>query len=1424
MSDQEPSPDEWHSPAADTPARAMTRGQRQALGAAAPPLHSGLTSGREADEPAGVSLTVLVQHLQQHPHSPQNNDRLIEAYLNTVSRPASRRQTAEGGESPARPPAALARFREARLYAQLRRSQSSRSSGSSSDGSDTGATFRVNMISTPSAVGFENLAPISGEDAEELADWFKALEYMITLRASHDKLKHFNAELMGQLMMGKLHEHSKAHDLLEKLLTDAYHERWDNWRGKDAPVDDTPAAEAGEGEAPPAVKPLATRMRAMVADVREHLTQRLGHKADHKKKAEEYEGRDPRTGQIYATPTLVVARAKVLYDLAIKAGVQNLPGPHYAWKIVNLLGKIFPVYDTSLGNMIRNHVMSTSVDADALTLDEVATLADKFYTTWRTYDSSYESSSGKPAKAMAKVNSLQEPRPPAPTKGGQQYGSCNTCGSTYHSARECFKANAGLMPSYIPSMTSEDCEAMYKLWAASYERDLGYRPPLFKVKGREAIVQWMKDTVPAHLLNGLQPGEFRRSSTNNADGGGRGGRREGGGGRSGGRHSDNRGRGGGRGGQQQQQPRVNLVNNWDPTTGGPPSEAGTTLSVAELRSQILGDVRNDLRAMLLELGLGSSAPAVNMVQQQAAPAHTAPNPQAAAQPQPGPPSVPRFHVSMLRMEEAHEQSQADRVHMHVLQQAAEQRAACTTRSHREPRQPSSLLVGFQPKPEPMAEAREEQARYIPPPPAPTPLQKILETLSTQLQGCSEQALRASRLASGKPVNAQTSQPSTASPGADVTRIAQELARLAAQLTSEQPATVASVQRGPPASTETPVPEHMAGKRVALAYLSQLAPASGLTLYDKSGAPYLPNLTLLDCGAECNCIAHSVGLNCPRPIEPCRLKVKAFGEMEVHVIGKIRDFPMTFCKGTAHEITVYLPKVYVFKDTPSWKVLLAQPSLQHHNLCLWVCGFLSAVVMWPQLHRADPDAIWQLPEAERSKVLGDMVLLPCRMLAPEWKDMDMVRMPAPAASVNKITASLPDHGEDSAEEAYYSEEDNSEQPPVNPDPWTAGHSYAPWSREPWREARSSRQWPMDGRAVLQFTLEGDSQLPDPRSLPPTFYYGDHWELLATNTALDYVTACYFPALAWYQRLHREEQQRHMAHCPAGDGTLSLWNFDGHQTSSVSWTCIGTQTVRPDDLSLRYQVPSTPGGQHFCLYAETLQAHQLRVIIAYCRRDDATPPTGLARSFSTAPHAPHLAFSFRREQWRHERGISGENLPPHPQRKCTFIAAAQGGWPDVGDLPERLRVPTQTRAQAQWRECVSPNVEAELQDLYAAGRKVLLESGQAFYEHHGFTCWPTNDNEVWTYSSITGMTVLSHEGNNGLDLATVSAQHERSCEIGATLRAQLLVIKVVTDNYGLGPRRFDRPPPTGSLVTRQCYTRADNPIRARADWPALLLQDF
>lgn len=129
---------------------------------------------------------------------------------------------------------------------------------------------------------------------------------MITLKESNAKLGHYTAATLGRMMVGKLSQHSKAYDQLKAILIPAYYQRWDNWTGMA-----TPAAEPGaDGAAAPAptaaLQPIDNRLLAMIEDVQQQLSQQLGHRMDHHRKAESYQGINSDTGKPYLSPSGVM--------------------------------------------------------------------------------------------------------------------------------------------------------------------------------------------------------------------------------------------------------------------------------------------------------------------------------------------------------------------------------------------------------------------------------------------------------------------------------------------------------------------------------------------------------------------------------------------------------------------------------------------------------------------------------------------------------------------------------------------------------------------------------------------------------------------------------------------------------------------------------------------------------------------------------------------------------------------------------------------------------------------------------------------------------------------------------------------------------------------------------------------------------------
>ena len=350
------------------------------------------------------------------------------------------------------------------------------------------------------AIKFEHIAPISGEDAEELEQWFTALIWMITMKDCNDKLGRFTAAMLGRLMLAKLSQHSKAYDQLTAILTVAYCQRWDSWTGEAATPVPAAAAPAPAATQVQAVLPVGDRMLAMIEDVREKLSQQLGHKMDHRRKAWDYQGCNPDTGKPYPTPSGVMRRAKVLLQLVVRAGVKDLPESTFAWRMVEVLGNLFPMHGTNLGDLIRTHVMTLSVDADDLTLEVVSTAADKYYDTWRTYDNCVDK--GGVARGAAPAGSVVQQQQHEQAAGNAQHAKS---------------------PHGDHSWSGSD----------QHNSDDGCEEP------------------------------------------------------------------------KQQQPRVNAVADWAPNPDAAPSEAGTVISMA------------DLRSVLQEMGVSRGAtPAVNMAQHQ----------------------------------------------------------------------------------------------------------------------------------------------------------------------------------------------------------------------------------------------------------------------------------------------------------------------------------------------------------------------------------------------------------------------------------------------------------------------------------------------------------------------------------------------------------------------------------------------------------------------------------------------------------------------------------------------------------------------------------------------------------------------------------------------------------------------------------------
>ena len=173
------------------------------------------------------------------------------------------------------------------------------------------------------------------------------------------------------------------------------------------------------------------------------------------------------------------------------------------------------------------------------------------------------------------------------------------------------------------------------------------------------------------------------------------------------------------------------------------------------------------------------------------------------------------------------------------------------------------------------------------------------------------------------------------------------------------------------------PPHLANKRMTLAFFDNNDAASGMTTYGKDGQPQLRKRILVDTGANVLCINRDVATDCPLPMLSCNANIKTFGDNKVSVIGKILDYPMTFCRGTEWEVTIRCTAL-VYDTGTTWEILAGMPVVNHHAVNLWPCAFLGGVVMFPRLANANYESILALPVGERCKHLGAMIVLPAAM--------------------------------------------------------------------------------------------------------------------------------------------------------------------------------------------------------------------------------------------------------------------------------------------------------------------------------------------------------------------------------------------------------------------------------------------------------------
>ena len=99
--------------------------------------------------------------------------------------------------------------------------------------------------------------------------------------------------------------------------------------------------------------------------------------------------------------------------------------------------------------------------------------------------------------------------------------------------------------------------------------------------------------------------------------------------------------------------------------------------------------------------------------------------------------------------------------------------------------------------------------------------------------------------------------------------------------------------------------HLQDQEMSLAYLDNMSAATSLTIYDVDGNPPLTKNNMLDSGADVFCVSERVAAMTKRHVVACDTYIKTFGDTTVTVLGVINDFPLTFCRGTPDEVTIYL---------------------------------------------------------------------------------------------------------------------------------------------------------------------------------------------------------------------------------------------------------------------------------------------------------------------------------------------------------------------------------------------------------------------------------------------------------------------------------------------------------------------------------------
>ena len=89
---------------------------------------------------------------------------------------------------------------------------------------------------------------------------------------------------------------------------------------------------------------------------------------------------------------------------------------------------------------------------------------------------------------------------------------------------------------------------------------------------------------------------------------------------------------------------------------------------------------------------------------------------------------------------------------------------------------------------------------------------------------------------------------------------------------------------------------------------------------------------MDSGANVNACTVKGANQSGYPLEKCNTRIKTFGGARVAVMARMRNFPLTFCAGTADAFVVRCT-ILVYSSGSTWQYFLGVSVMNHHGLHL-----------------------------------------------------------------------------------------------------------------------------------------------------------------------------------------------------------------------------------------------------------------------------------------------------------------------------------------------------------------------------------------------------------------------------------------------------------------------------------------------------------